>query len=128
MSAQLTVQETVTEIQYVDNVYEISDIEEILGDAMVESITDYYVTIDRCQAVSECEDCPMTINIISLLTLAGEPTYIYVYGLTTKQAETLKFIYNFPQSKVDRIFERPVLSDIGAEQQLTLHFRISVLQ
>jgi len=94
-------------------------INEILGDPMVQSITKHSVTIDRCKAVCQDDlseeelsrqwaDCPKIIDIESLLTLADEPTYIYVYGLTKKQVENIEFIYNFNQSsqlKVDRIFE-----------------------
>ena len=94
-------EEIIIEIQSVDNIAKIPDekIQEILGDPMVESIADHSVTIDKCEAVSG------ELNLPSLFTLAGEPPFTFnAFGLTTKLAESIKFIYNTTHPKVHTIY------------------------
>ena len=71
---------------------------------MVESIADHFVTIDKCEAVSECDDCPKIINIQNLFTLAGEPPFDFTaFGLPSELAEKIQFTYNIP-TKVQSLF------------------------
>ena len=73
------------------------ELEEILGDSMVESLADHFVTIDKCEAVSECngENCTRTINIPNLFKLKGEPPFdITILGLHTELAEKIELPYN----------------------------------
>ena len=122
MGENLTVgevkEEIITQIKSVDNIAKINDtiIQEILGDAMVESIADHSVTIDKCEAVSG------VLNLPRLFTLAGEPPFTYnVFGLTEKLAENIKLIYNTSQPKVGKIY---VLShmEILHEGELRIYY------
>jgi len=64
---------------------------------MVESINDHFVTIDKCEAVSECEGCPKMINITSLFTVAGEPPFDFTaFGLPSELADNIEIRYNIP--------------------------------
>ena len=84
---------------YVENIATIPDekIEEILGDAMVESIIEHFVTIDKCKAVSECEDCPRTINIPNVFNVRGDPPFDFTaFGLPSELADNIEMRYNIP--------------------------------
>ena len=90
---------------YVENIATISNekIEEILGDAMVESIIEHFVTIDKCEAVSECDTCPKMINIPNLFTVRGEPPFNFSgFGLPSELADNIKLRYNTPTKVRDR--------------------------
>jgi len=64
---------------------------------MVESIKDHFVTIDKCEAVSECENCTKFIHIPNLFTLAGEPPFdLTGFGLPLELVDKIKLNYNIP--------------------------------
>ena len=75
-----------------------TELETILGDGMVETLTKYIVTIDKCEAISDpaCNSgqCQKIIHIPDLFVLQGDPPFqLTAFGIPSELSDNIDAVF-----------------------------------